>query len=259
VVDRSDLLGLAQLYQLRGRVGRRGQRAYAYLLHPADRILTEEAYERLKTIGEFTELGSGFKIAMRDLEMRGAGNLLGASQSGHIAAVGFDLYCQMVTEAVGELKGEPIVEAIDITIDLPVDANLPREYVARDDVRMEAYRRLAAVTTTSDVDDVRAEWEDRYGPPPVAAAALLDVARLRVECVRLGIRSITVQRGTARIVGLPLKESQKVRLRRLAPKSVAKTTPSGDSEIVVPIAAKAAEVASKLVSLLEELVPREPS
>jgi transcription-repair coupling factor (superfamily II helicase) len=259
VVDRSDLLGLAQLYQLRGRVGRRGQRAYAYLLHPADRVLTEEAYERLKTIGEFTDLGSGFKIAMRDLEMRGAGNLLGASQSGHIAAVGFDLYCQMVTEAVGELKGEPIVEAIDITIDLPVDANLAREYVARDDVRMEAYRRLAAVTTASDVDDVRAEWEDRYGPPPVAAAALLDVARLRVECVRLGIRSITVQRGTARIVGLPLKESQKVRLRRLAPKSVAKTTLSGDSELVVPIAAKAAEVASQLVSLLEELVPREPS
>src|SRR6202011_4676296 len=100
VVDRSDLLGLAQLYQLRGRVGRRGQRAYAYLLHPADRVLTEEAYERLKTIGEFTELGSGFKIAMRDLEIRGSGNLLGGVQSGHIAAVGFDLYCEMVTEAV---------------------------------------------------------------------------------------------------------------------------------------------------------------
>ena len=166
VVDRSDLLGLAQMYQLRGRVGRRGQRAYAYLLHPADRVLSEEAYERLKTIGEFTDLGSGFKIAMRDLEIRGAGNLLGTSQSGHIAAVGFDLYCQMVTEAVGELKGEPVPEPVEITIDVPVDANLPREYVARDDVRMEAYRRLAAVTTIEDVDDIRAEWEDRYGPPP---------------------------------------------------------------------------------------------
>ena len=106
VVDRADLLGLAQLYQLRGRVGRRGQRAYAYLLHPPDRVLTEEAYERLKTIGEFTDLGSGFKIAMRDLEIRGAGNLLGGEQSGHIAAVGFDLYCEMVTEAVGELTGD---------------------------------------------------------------------------------------------------------------------------------------------------------
>ena len=228
VVDRSDLLGLAQLYQLRGRVGRRGQRAYAYLFHPADRVLTEEAYERLKTIGEFTDLGSGFKIAMRDLEIRGAGNLLGAAQSGHIAAVGFDLYCQMVTEAVGELKGEPVPEPLEITIDLPVDANLPRDYVARDDVRMEAYRRLAAVTDPADVDDVRAEWEDRYGPPPPSAVALLDVARLRAECVRLGIRSITVQRNTARITGLELRESQKVRLRRLAPKAVAK-----DDELVV--------------------------
>ena len=250
VVDRSDLLGLAQLYQLRGRVGRRGQRAYAYLFHPADRVLTEEAYERLKTIGEFTDLGSGFKIAMRDLEIRGAGNLLGQAQTGHIAAVGFDLYCQMVTEAVGELKGEPVPEPVDITIDVPVDANLPRDYVARDDVRMEAYRRLAAVVSTEDVDDIRAEWEDRYGPPPAPAVALLDVARLRVECVRLGIRSITVQRGTARIVGLALKESQKVRLRRLAAKAVAK-----EEELVVPISAPAAEVATTIVDLLQELIP----
>ncbi len=129
VVDRADLLGLAQLYQIRGRVGRSGQRAYAYLFHPADQSLTEEAYERLKTIGEFTELGSGFKIAMRDLEIRGAGNLLGASQSGHIAAVGFDLYVRMVHEAVAELKGEELPVEAEITIDVPVDANLPRDYV----------------------------------------------------------------------------------------------------------------------------------
>ena len=177
IVDRADRLGLAQLYQLRGRVGRRGQRAYAYLLHPANRALSEEAYERLKTIGEFTELGSGFAIAMRDLEQRGAGNLLGSDQSGHIAAVGFDLYCQLVTEAVSELKGEPVEEPVEVTIDLPLDAHLPREYVTRDDVRMEAYRRLAAVRDPSDVDDVRAEWEDRYGPPPAPAVALLDAAR----------------------------------------------------------------------------------
>jgi transcription-repair coupling factor (superfamily II helicase) len=250
VVDRSDLLGLAQMYQLRGRVGRRGQRAYAYLFHPADRVLTEEAYERLKTIGEFTDLGSGFKIAMRDLEIRGAGNLLGQAQSGHIAAVGFDLYCQMVTEAVGELKGEPVPEPLDITIDVPVDANLPRDYVQRDDVRMEAYRRLAAVTAVADVDDIRDEWEDRYGPPPPSAVALLDVARLRVECVRLGIRSITVQRNTARIVGVALKESQKVRLRRLVAKAVAK-----EDELVVPLSVPPAEVATTLVELLRELFP----
>jgi transcription-repair coupling factor (superfamily II helicase) len=250
VVDRSDLLGLAQMYQLRGRVGRRGQRAYAYLFHPADRVLTEEAYERLKTIGEFTDLGSGFKIAMRDLEIRGAGNLLGQAQSGHIAAVGFDLYCQMVTEAVGELKGEPVPEPVEITIDVPVDANLPREYVQRDDVRMEAYRRLAAVTAAADVDDIRDEWEDRYGPPPPSAVALLDVARLRVECVRLGIRSITVQRNTARIAGVSLKESQKVRLRRFVPKAVAK-----EDELVVPMSVAPADVAMALVDLLRELLP----
>jgi transcription-repair coupling factor (superfamily II helicase) len=127
VVDRADLLGLGQLHQLRGRVGRSGQRAYAYLFVPRDRVLTDDAYERLKTIGEATELGSGFKIAMRDLEIRGAGNLLGTGQSGHIAAVGYDLYCQMVSEAVAELKGEPVKEPAEVKLDLPLDANLPRD------------------------------------------------------------------------------------------------------------------------------------
>jgi transcription-repair coupling factor (superfamily II helicase) len=188
---------------------------------------------------------------MRDLEIRGAGNLLGQAQSGHVAAVGFDLYCQMVTEAVGALKGQPVPEPVELTVDVPVDANLPHDYVARDDVRMEAYRRLAAVTTPGDVDDIRAEWEDRYGPPPPPAAALLDVARLRAECVRLGVRSVTVQRGTARMTGLELRESQKVRLRRVAPKAVAKD----DGEVVVPLAVPAREVAPALVSLLTVLIP----
>src|SRR5437762_122809 len=144
VVNSAHRFGLAQLYQLRGRVGRSASRAYAYLLYAKDMSLSEIAQERLKTIFEATELGAGMRIAMKDLEIRGAGNLLGAAQSGHIAAVGFDLYCQMVTDAVSELKGEPVTEPIEITIDLPVDANLPREYVTRDDARMEAYRRLAA-------------------------------------------------------------------------------------------------------------------
>jgi transcription-repair coupling factor (superfamily II helicase) len=254
VVDRADLLGLAQLYQLRGRVGRRGQRAYAYLLHPADRVLTEEAYERLKAIGEFTDLGSGFKLAMRDLEIRGAGNLLGGAQSGHIAAVGFDLYCELVTEAVSELKGEERVEPFEVVVDVPLDAHLPREYVARDDVRMEAYRRLAAVTAPADVDDIRTEWLDRYGPLPPPAEALLAVARLRAECVRIRATSVSVQKGTARIEGLDLKESQKVRLRRLAPRAVAKP----DGEVAIPVASLAAEVPDALVELLRELVPIKP-
>ena len=252
VVDRADRLGLAQMYQLRGRVGRRGQRAYAYLLHPPDRALSEEAYERLKTIGELTDLGSGFKIAMRDLEIRGAGNLLGGEQSGHIAAVGFDLYCQMVTEAVSELTGELPPEPIEVTLDLPVDANLPRDYVTRDDVRMEAYRRLAAVTDPVDVDDIRREWEDRYGPPPPAAEALLDAARLRAECVRVGVRSLVVAGGAARIRGLELKDSQKVRLNRLAPGAKASS-----EELLVPVQVDKSEVALTLTNLISELIPVE--
>src|SRR5204863_6452312 len=161
VVDGAHRLGLGQLHQLRGRVGRGGQRAYAYLFHPRDQSLTEEAYERLRTIGEATELGSGFKIAMRDLEIRGAGNLLGTGQSGHIAAVGYDLYCQMVNEVVAELKGEPVQEPAEIKLDLPLDAHLPKEYVPREDLRLEAYRRLAAVTTEVEVEDIRNEWQDR--------------------------------------------------------------------------------------------------
>ncbi len=252
VVDRADMLGLSQLYQLRGRVGRRGQRAYAYLLFPPDRKLSEEAYERLKTIGEFTDLGSGFKIAMRDLEIRGAGNLLGGVQSGHIAAVGFDLYCEMVTEAVGELTGEKLEKAKEITIDVPVDAHLPRGYVERDDVRMEAYRRLAAVGDEADVQDIENEWLDRYGPLPPAAEALLEVARLRAECVRLGLRSVTVQKGVARVAGLELKESQKVRLQRLAPRAVHKP-----DETVIPLKGGPERAATTVRALLRELMPLE--
>ncbi|MGH8999082.1 MAG: TRCF domain-containing protein, partial [Acidimicrobiia bacterium] len=249
----------AQLYQLRGRVGRSGQRAYAYLFHPEGRVLTEEAYERLRTLGEFTDLGSGFKIAMRDLEIRGAGNLLGGQQSGHIAAVGFDLYCQMVTEAVGELTGETPPEPVEVNIDLPVTASIPRDYIARDDLRMEAYRRLAAVTDAAGVDDIAAEWADRYGPPPPTAATLLVVARVRAECVRLGIRDVSVAKGAIRLAPLVLRESQRVRLRRLAPKAITK---AGD-EIVVPVA-PSGPVGSKvdpravvegLLTLLGELVP----
>ena len=193
VVERSDLLGLGQMHQIRGRVGRSGQRAYAYLFHPVDKVLTEEAYERLRTIGESTELGSGFKIAMRDLEIRGAGSLLGESQSGHIAAVGYDLYCQMVTEAVSEMKGEPLPnQPAEIKLDVPTDSFLPGDYVEKEELRLEAYRRLADVTTDAQVDDIRTEWEDRYGPLPAPAESLLQVGYLRAECHRLGIRDLQI-------------------------------------------------------------------
>jgi transcription-repair coupling factor (superfamily II helicase) len=259
VVDRADMLGLGQLHQLRGRVGRSGSRAYAYLFFPPDRTLTEEAYERLKTIGEATELGSGFKIAMRDLEIRGAGNLLGTGQSGHIAAVGYDLYCQMVTEAVAELKGETPREPAEIKIELPLDANLPVDYVEREELRLEAYRRLAAVGSRTEVDDIRTEWEDRYGPVPAAAEALLEVARLRAECVRTGVREVAVTKGSgfggpkylARISPIALPTSKTIRLQRIYKGSVYKAE---QGQLQLPLKT-AASAAVDLVAALVDLVP----
>ena len=256
VVERSDLLGLGQLHQLRGRVGRSGQRAYAYLFHPRDRTLSEEAYERLRTIGESTELGSGFRIAMRDLEIRGAGNLLGEAQSGHIAAVGYDLYCQMVTEAVAEMKGEAQPEPVEVSVEVPTAANLPPDYVTREDLRLEAYRRLAAVTTAAEVDDIRNEWEDRYGPLPEAAVNLLSVAMLRVTCLRLGIAELSVVGSAsagrqAKMSPVDLKLSESMRLKRLARNAIHK---EGLRQLVVPIP-KSREPAAFLIEFLNELIP----
>jgi transcription-repair coupling factor (superfamily II helicase) len=188
---------------------------------------------------------------MRDLEIRGAGNLLGAEQSGHIAAVGFDLYVEMVTQAVGELTGELPEHPAEVQIDLPVTAHLPGNYIARDDVRMEAYRRLAAVTSAEDVDDVRAEWEDRYGPPPPPAVALLEVARLRAACLRLGIRAVSVQKGHARLDGWHLLKSQEVRLQRMV--SRAQVLPDA---VVVPVVASGdVSIAQALLRLLDAIAP----
>ena len=264
VVDRADRMGLGQLHQLRGRVGRSGQRAYAYLFYPPDVSLSEEAYERLKTIGEHTELGSGFKIAMRDLEIRGAGNLLGGNQSGHIAAVGYDLYSQMVIEAVGELKGETKKEPAEIKMEIPVDANIPHDYIGKEPLRLDAYRRLAEVTSQADVDDIAAEWLDRYGPVPGRAASLLDVARLRAECVRIGLREVTVTKAVgmgaslmmgsmvARLSPVELKTSQEVRLQRLSRTAVYKQR---EAQLIVPLR-PGIDALEFLLTFLGELYPK---
>jgi len=221
LVERADRLGLAQLYQLRGRVGRSNQRAYAYLFHPRDETLTEPAYRRLEAIGEYSDLGSGFELAMRDLEIRGAGSILGETQAGHIAAVGFDLYVELVADAVNELKGEPQPERPpEVRIDLPVDAHLPQHYVESANERLEAYRRLAAAVAESQVGDVAAEWRDRFGDLPEEAVALVDVARLRVEALRVGLTEIVKVRNEVRLGPVSLKSSQEVRLDRLMPRSV---------------------------------------
>ncbi len=266
VVDRADRLGLGQLHQLRGRVGRAGQRAYAYLFHPVDRPLSEEAYERLKTIGEATDLGAGFRIAMRDLEIRGAGNLLGTGQTGHMAAVGYDLYCQMVTEAVAELKGEPISEPVEINIEVPGDAYLPEEYVTEEANRMEAYRRLASIETQDALDDVRAEWLDRFGPIPPSAEALLQVAKLRVECVRTKVSDITVTKGPgfggpdywAKLKPVRLPASRQVRMQRLfanARDGRRAIYKERVCELRLPLNRRGGNLVDQLVKIMTDLIP----
>ena len=262
VVERADLLGLGQLHQLRGRVGCSGQRAYAYLFHPRDRVLTEEAYERLRAIGEATELGSGFKIAMRDLEIRGAGNILGEAQSGHIAAVGYDLYCQMVTEVVAEMKGETVEEQVELKLDVPVSAFLPDTYVPTEDLRLEAYRRLAEVKTQEEVADVRTEWLDRYGPIPKEAETLLAVGALRATCHRFGITEFAVTMNTARVMPVDLRASQQLRLTRLARGTFTGLTwREKEKQLIIPLPAAqrgkapdGTQLVGQLRELLEEML-----
>ncbi|MDP8971233.1 MAG: transcription-repair coupling factor, partial [Actinomycetota bacterium] len=234
VVERADLLGLAQLYQLRGRIGRSPQRGYAYLFYPelrsgavgkagpGGRVMTEEAYKRLETISTFTGLGSGLSIALKDLEIRGAGNVLGADQSGHVASVGFEAYAQLMQEAVTELReGSPPVPEAEITVDLPVDAHLPTDYIAEEGLRLEAYRKVAAVRDAAGVKAVRAELVDRYGKLPPPAERLLSVAALRAAVRRWGITEIaTTPRRTVRISPVPLADYQEVRLAREHPRAL---------------------------------------
>jgi transcription-repair coupling factor (superfamily II helicase) len=254
IVERADRLGLAQLYQLRGRVGRSSQRAYAYLFHPPEERIGENAYRRLEAIGEFSDLGSGFELAMRDLEIRGAGSILSETQSGQIAAVGFDLYTELVAEAVRELKGEPIEhkEEHEVRIDLPLDARLTDVYVPDADGRLEAYRRLAAATTEEAVDDVVVEWEDRFGSLPVEAEELISVARLRVEALRVGLDEIVQVRGEVRLSKVDLRPSQEVRLERIQRRGVIRGT-----TLFIPAPKK--DVAKILLEFLRTMWPVELS
>ena len=253
IVERADLLGLAQLYQLRGRVGRSHQRAYAYLFHPTGLSLSEDAYRRLEAIGEATDLGSGFSLALRDLEIRGAGSVLGEIQSGHVAAVGFDLYTELVAEAVRELEGKPVESADrkEVRIDLPVDAHLPDDYVEDQGARLEAYRRLALAETHDQVEDVGREWLDRYGPVPATAGALLDVARLRVEALRVGVEEIVKLKEEVRLATVDLSASQEVRLSRIAPRAVLR---AGEGVIFLP-APPDDQVVAQLLAFLIEMWP----
>ncbi len=222
IIERADLLGLSQLHQLRGRVGRGAERAYAYFLYPQERPLTETAHDRLATIAQHADLGAGMAVAMKDLEIRGAGNLLGGEQSGHIADVGFDLYVRLVGEAVAEYRGDRPLEEPEVRIELPVDAHLPHDYVPSERLRLEMYKRLAEVRSDAQVEEVRSELLDRYGPPPAVVDNLLAVAALRVKARSAGVTEINTQGSYVRFAPLDIPDSVRVRLSRLYPRSVVK-------------------------------------
>ena len=198
IVNRADRFGLAQLYQLRGRVGRERQQAYCYLIVPADGRVDEQAQRRLRVLQELTELGSGFKLALRDLEIRGAGNLLGAQQHGHIAAVGYDLYSKLLAEAVRELSGQPSTATVDPVVSAPVEGFLPEEYVPEVNQRLALYKRLAGAGDDPALADIRTELADRFGALPREAEQLLDVVRLRQAARRVGVEKVEI--GDARVV-----------------------------------------------------------
>ncbi|GAA2524549.1 transcription-repair coupling factor [Pilimelia columellifera] len=222
IVERADLLGLSQLHQIRGRVGRGRERAYAYFLYPREKPLTEQAHERLATIAQHTELGAGMYVAMKDLEIRGAGNLLGGEQSGHIEGVGFDLYVRMVGEAVSQFKGERPEEEPEVKIDLPVDAHLPHDYIAVERLRLEMYRKLASARDAAVLEEVVAEMTDRYGEPPAQVANLLAVARFRLLARSYGLTDVSLQGKHVRFSPLVLPDSKQLRLKRYHPDSVYK-------------------------------------
>ncbi|ASY34412.1 MULTISPECIES: transcription-repair coupling factor [unclassified Streptomyces] len=236
IVERGDNFGLSQLHQLRGRVGRGRERGYAYFLYPPEKPLTETAHERLATIAQHTEMGAGMYVAMKDLEIRGAGNLLGGEQSGHIAGVGFDLYVRMVGEAVADYRAQldgTSEEELppEVKIELPVDAHVPHEYAPGERLRLQAYRAIAAATSEEDITAVREELTDRYGPLPEPVENLLLVAGLRLLARACGVGEIVLQGNNVRFAPLPeLRESQELRLNRLYPGTVLK--PAQQSALV---------------------------
>lgn len=222
IVERAELMGLSQLHQLRGRVGRGRDRAYAYFLYPPDRPLTETAHDRLQTIAAHTDLGAGIQVALKDLEIRGAGNLLGGEQSGHIAGVGFDLYVRMVSEAVADFRGDKEPERAEVRIELPINAHIPRDYIAHERLRLEAYSKIAAAASPDDVTAVRAELTDRYGAVPEPVERLFAVSAVRAHARDVGVAEISAQGKFIRLSPVELPESAQLRLKRLYPGTILK-------------------------------------
>jgi transcription-repair coupling factor (superfamily II helicase) len=222
IVENADRFGLSQLHQLRGRVGRSSERAYAYFLYNATKPLTETAHDRLTTLATNTDLGAGMQVAMKDLEIRGAGNLLGGEQSGHIAGVGFDLYVRMVGEAVAAFRGEATAPEKEIRVELPLDAHVPHDYISSERLRLEAYAKLSAVREESEIEQIRSELVDRYGALPEPVEVLLDVARFRIDARAAGVDEVQAQGKMIRFAHLEVPDSAAMRMKRLYPGTVLK-------------------------------------
>ncbi|MGN7964516.1 transcription-repair coupling factor [Microbacterium sp. 22179] len=236
IIDRADRYGLSQLHQLRGRVGRGRERAYAYFLYDEMKPLSETAADRLQTIAVNNDLGSGMQVALKDLELRGAGNLLGGEQAGHIAGVGFDLYLRMIGEAVSTFRGEEVESGQELRLELPLDARIPEYYIDSERLRLEAYQKLSAASIATAKDDaidlVIDELTDRYGTPPAEVEGLIAIARLRRRAARAGLADVVVMGSNLRIAPARLEDSIKVRLQRLYPKA---KLVSGGEALVVPM------------------------
>lgn len=203
IVDRADMFGLSQLYQIRGRVGRSKERAYCYLIVPPANAMTDEARSRIEALERHTELGSGFQIASLDLEQRGSGDILGGEQSGNVALVGFEMFCQMLDEAVHELRGDPVVHEVDPELAFDADALLPEDYISDVGVRLSLYKRFASALGPDDVQDLASEMEDRFGPPPIEARRLVHLMSLKTELRKLHALACEA---TARGVTLHLRD-----------------------------------------------------
>ncbi len=257
IINRADRFGLSELYQLRGRVGRSNRRAYAYLLLPAEIELTPVARRRLAALKEFSDLGAGFKIAALDLELRGAGNLLGGEQSGHIEAIGFELYTQMLERAVREMKGEAGVEVTEIQLNLGLNIRIPSDYIKEENQRLRMYKRIAGVETESQLRDVGAELTDRYGPPPSAVRNLMAYAALKLQSMRVGATAIERKR---EIVNIKFSQTATIdpgKLARfVASQPKAQFTPDGTLKFTIKIAS-AEGILETLRDLLEELESQE--
>jgi transcription-repair coupling factor (superfamily II helicase) len=226
IVERADQLGLAQAYQIRGRVGRSRERAYAYMLYPSEQGVSGDAAARLATLSDYTELGSGFAIAMRDLELRGAGDLLGDEQSGHVAAVGFELYVALLDEAVEALRaagdGAGAPEA-QVRLDVDVDAFLPADYIPFEAAKIDVHRRVAGAREPGELRALRDELRDRFGPPPEPVENLLELQAARVELGRLGASAVEFRGGRLSITPLVLEAPEVGRLRERAPEAIYET------------------------------------